>query len=187
MPGVSTIYCLDAALQRDSLQDLFGAANTYIPNGFVITIENSGDVIDEATGEIRATWAGGSPLVIPMGGAGGYAGPSGAQVTWNTQAIVQGRRLRGRTNFVPLVASAYDATGTLVEGFINQMAPAVAFMYTTNPDNFRIYSRPRAATPSWTDVQGRVHPAVPARIGQAFGVVGATIRDKAVVLRSRRD
>jgi hypothetical protein len=98
-----------------------------------------------------------------------YSAPSGARIEWRTDAVVAGRRLRGRTFIVPLLAGAYDVQGTL--------STATLTALNTAATNFRDTSVFTACQPA---VWSRTH-------GILADITSSLTPDEAAVLRSRRD
>lgn len=101
--------------------------------------------------------------------AGNHSRASGGRVDWNTESVVAGRRLRGRTYIVPLASLGYDSSGSLATTCITTL--------TTAGNNFK------DAT-----VFSNCQPVVWSRShGIAADIVGASVDDRASILRSRRD
>src|SRR6187455_3059900 len=106
-PGVSTFYFNE--IHSGFVSDVatyFNAWSTWIPTGITVTISNTGDLLDVATGQISGTWTDGGTAVATMGGAGVYAQGVGARVKWSTAGIRNGRRVRGSTFMVPTIGAA---------------------------------------------------------------------------------
>lgn len=145
--------------------------NDFLPSDVTIDIQPDIAVIDEATGALTgyALADVGTPIEGQVPGA--YSAPSGGLISWRTNTIAKGRRLRGRTFIVPLVNTAYDAQGSLSStaiGSLNDAAEALAGDAFSS--TFGIWSRP---------VDGA---------GGTFGEVTSwSVPDMAAVLRSRRD
>ena len=116
------------------------------------------------------------PPATDCTGVGVYAAPVGARMQWNTQGIVNGRRVRGRTFLVPLVASAFEANGTLSTAPITAGGNAGAGLIADS-----------AAAGAALSVWSQPFAGVPARAGSVHPVTGFSVPDQATVLRSRRD
>jgi hypothetical protein len=92
--------------------------------------------------------------------------------TWNTGAIVNGRRVRGRTFLGPLDNSCLQNDGTLSSSSITHA---------------------NALGAAWTDAGLTTtlscvwHRPVGGTGGSNHEIISATVRDKFAVLRSRRD
>lgn len=181
-PGVNTFYFLDTSTALASLNTLYQGLQGVFPSVVTIQIENTGDIIESTTGELLGSWSGNA--VAPFGGtgAGSYSAPSGAMIGWETGAVRDGRRLRGRTFLVPAVGSQYDQYGTLNDTMVTSVqASATAFIFEQS-SSFVIWHRPFAGAPAVG-----TKPARPATLGGHALVIAARVPDKAVVLRSRRD
>lgn len=175
-PGVSTFYCLDPVgfvpLLRAYLQNSAGR----IPANVDIQVQNSGDVIDSVSGVLGATWTVAPVLPIYGAGTGVWASPVGSVVNWLTGSVVDGRRLRGKTFMVPLVASVFDLTGSLNATVLATMRTEAADFVVAAANNFVVWHRPRPAT-----------ALKPYRSGGHAIVTSSVVPDKACILRSRRD
>lgn len=137
------------------------ATVTITPDGFV-------DLIDIPTGAL--TDSQGITPAVPITSTSSivYAAPSGMCVTWTTAGVLGGKRVRGRTFFVPLVTTKYDTQGTLLDSFRTTSLAAAA-----------IY---RVGT--WQP--GIYHRAVHGAGGSWFPITGHGIKDRVSFLSSRR-
>lgn len=187
-PGLSTFYFTDAAPQQGALRAFLAAVAGSLPNDVTLTLQPGGDVIEDSTGVITGVWAGTLQTPItPTGSAVGYAAPVGMLHRWETLKIVGGRRLRGRTYLVPARGDAYQSDGSLLDTVLaGQLGASSAFIASVTP-NLLVWQRPRAARTAYVDGRGIPHKAVSGRLGTSAVVVTASMPDKVVVLRSRRD
>lgn len=184
---MSTFYFVDAAAAQAPLRALLDLLKAEVPSPIQWTIEPNGDVLEDTTGTLTASWVGTAQAPVACTGSGNYAAPAGFMVKWNTSTVSSGNRIAGRTFFVPCSDRIEGSDGLLnTTESIPRAADCQAFV-TAQAGNMLVWGRPRAATPSWTDVRGRVHAAKAARAGVSAVVIGATIPDKPVVLTSRRD
>lgn len=169
-PGVTTMYFLDTVTAVASVHDFWNSVATYLPNDVHILVENAGDVIDDETGDLVGAWS--ADAVTPAVGVDDnpYPAPSGACITWLTETILDGRRLRGRTFIVPLAGSKYQNDGTLAEGTITALNTIAADLIAAQSASFVIYHR-KSGT----------------HAGGNGLVTSAVVHDMAAVLRSRRD
>lgn len=144
----------------------------HMPSTVSITMRTEVEEIDVATGVLQSIYDTPAKTVIQGNGVGSYSGASGACITWATDGIKAGRRIQGRTFVVPLEGSSYEGDGTLSATTIADYNSAVGLFLdaveAANP--FVIYSRPGLTGP-----------------GQTARAVSGRIRDKAAVLRGRRD
>lgn len=186
-PGVSTFFFTDAAAHQAGLHTFFANISTLLPNDVTITIEANGDTIESTTGALTGGWTGVAPAVVNGSGGTTYAAPAGALVKWETGVILFGHRVRGRTFIVPVPSPYMQSDGSLTAGFLGGFNAAAVALPGAVLGNMLVWTRPRVATPAWTDVRGRVHPAKAGRAGSSSVVTTASTPDKFVVLRSRRD
>lgn len=155
---------------KTAFQNISGA----IAPGTVITIPNSGDTIDDVTGDLVGVWT--------ATGGGNFTGTSdgriaagvGACIGWTTGGIVVGtkgpRKLRGRTFLVPLGSSSYGPDGTLGDGTLTACQAVGAGLMAAGP--LAVWHRP--------------NPTI-SQPGNSYGVISAKVRDKVAFLSSRRD
>lgn len=182
-PGVATFYGTDLATLRDGLTNFWGGLGPVgiFPSGFTATIETSGDIINSGTGAIEGTWT--APTIAPSGSGGSaqYAGPAGATVTWVTNTVADGSRIRGRTFLVPGAASAFQDDGTLIPSIVAGIKTvADAFVAATAP-TFVVWHRPRLARAATGTL-----PAQTAHPGSLAPITGSRVPDRVQILRSRR-
>ena len=186
-PGLSTFYVTDGPTAVGPISSFFTSIRNYLPVDVHIDVPASGDVLDPITGLISGVWGGGTPTPSVGNDNAGYNAAGGAMVKWSTAGIVRGHRVRGRTFLVPLGGDLYQADGTLDNGVLAGILQFAGSLVTALSPNMFVWSRPKKATPQWTDVRGRVHPAKLASVGEVFPIIAASVPDKSVVLRSRRD
>lgn len=169
-PGVSTLHFTDVAVGFvPDVWDMLQILKAYIPDTVVITLPNSGETIDVATGQANGTWTDGTASSTTCTGSPNYAAGVGARIAWQTAGFNNGRRVRGSTYLVPLSAAQYDQ-GTIGTTPLAAMNAAVAAFITAVDGEMVVYTRPT--------------PTVP--IGATAAVVGGVIPDKVSWLRSRR-
>lgn len=179
-PGISTFYSIDAPLDLTRLHGFFQNITGLLPSVVTISIPNSGDIIDEVTGNLLGGWSGGSAATSTGTATNVYAGPAGAAVTWQTGAVVDAHRVRGRTYLVPLDAGAFDSNGTLTSTAVATLQGAAGSLLTGT--FFVVWHRPRAARAATGTL-----PALSAHPGSDVNITAATVADKVAILRSRRD
>lgn len=171
-PGVSTFYLDPAPSQAsiDSIRSFFNAFQSILPAGLTINVPNSGDEIEETTGALSGVWSVPTvPLATTGTGAGAYAGNAGAVVHWLTEGIAGKRRIRGRTFLVPLIASAFDATGAISTSTLSTISNAATSLVAANPGLLNVWVRP-----------------IPGRTGLQHSISQVRVPRLAVSLRSRR-
>jgi hypothetical protein len=186
-PGVSTFYCLDAATGLVAVRTFFDAVKAFVASGISWSFFGAGDTLVAETGILSGEWqATGQTTVTSTGSALSSADPVGAMITWKTGAVLFGHRIVGRTFLVPSPHTVFSS-GTLDGPVQATLTAAAETMIDAVPGNFVVWSRPKLATPSWTDVRGVQHPARAGHDGAVAPISSAFAPDKAVVLRSRRD
>lgn len=170
LPGgdaVSTFY-FQAMVDTDlsQLEAFFLAVRGFFPSSCSIHVPDEGQVIDVTTGQPVGSWsfpeAGGD-----MNGNSGapFAAVSGAIVHWTTGVFLGGRKIQGSTYLVPLTSDSFDTNGTIAPTVLDAIRSAASAL-AADPSTLSVYSRKNQA---------------------AVLVSGASVPDKAVVLRSRRD
>lgn len=157
-----------------AVQAAFSAAAARIQGGVQLSFPNTGDTIDDRTGDLTGVWSTAAGGQVTGAGDPNSPGGVGACISWTTGGIVMGkkgpRKLRGRTFIVPLHAGCYQPDGTLdtvVLGNLQTLADAIR---TSGP--LAVWHRPTA--PGATD-------------GNSYGVLSARVRDHVAFLSSRRD
>jgi len=148
----------------------FAAAAANFPLSLAITVPNSGDSIDDATGELTGVWTASGGGTVTGTGTDVCAAGVGACIGWQTGGIINGRKLRGRTFLVPLHNATYDQSGTLSNATLASLGTLANSLQAAGP--LAVWHRPTSAT---------------ATDGNSYGVVSNRVRDKVAYLSSRRD
>lgn len=121
-PGI-TRFCMSGeggsnGAASTALQNFFQAVMPAVPSTYRVACDAAPDFLEATTGELVAT---GVPSTAAWtrqgGGTTNYAQGVGARVVWDTPEINHGRRVRGSTFIVPIIAANYDVDGTLLTGF----------------------------------------------------------------------
>lgn len=182
-PGYSNFFFssgfLDGGLLGDEAQMLaervasaFNRITILLPTSVSISIEPEVPIVASDSGEIQSFNTIEPPeAVTGQGTSGDFAGPAGAVITWRTDDLRAGRRIRGRTFLVPLRTFAYESDGTLTSDALGYLRNFADDMLGGALDgNLGVWSRP---------------------VGGSGGVfataTGYTIPDMVAILRSRRD
>ena len=153
-----------------AIHDTYLLLGAILPAGLVITVPNTGEVIEDTTGALVDVWT------STGGGTNAGSAPSscaagvGAVAGWTTGGIVNGRRLRGRTFAAPLTVNAYDTDGTITPSSLTVLQNWANALMASGP--LAVWHRP--TTPGGSD-------------GNSYGVVSGRVRDKVAYLSSRRD
>jgi hypothetical protein len=175
-PGYSNYFFDATATDMAALKSFLSACNSYYPNTVSLAIPTSGDQIDSSTGQITGVWTGtNGGTVNGLGGTAAYSGASGFLVNWKTSTIVAGRRVQGRTYFVPASVNVYQTDGTIIESARTTVLNAANAMIASYGTQLKIFARPFAGA-----------GVKPARPGASATVVGCFVPDIAAVMRSRR-
>ena len=157
---------------------LNGIAGSWL-NTWTATVSTTVQINDMATGLLTGeavVGAPGAPLTGILAPTA-YAGGSGAFIGWKTALIFAGRRVQGRTFFVPLVG-IFENDGTLTTAAINMLQGSGNNMITNSQNTFSIWHKTFSKP---TD------GSKPVQIGGAIApVTQAHIKDSATQLRSRR-
>ena len=171
LPGLSVFYSTptDVVTTVVALKAFFTSAASMFPTALTWQFPSDGDEIDDSDGELQAGWNGGAGgTVTGSGGAGTYAAGCGFRVTWGTNTIVDGRRLKGSTFMVPILSTAYDTSGTIQNASVATMLTAANTLVTNG------------TTVIWH------RPDKGAANGSSATVLSAAVPDKVATLRSRR-
>lgn len=169
-PGYNVFYRGPTNNTTSNLRTFYDAVKALLAVNVDILVSSTGDTVDDNTGVLNGSWSSAVNAVVASTGAGLYASPAGACVKWNTDAIIAGRRLRGKTFLVPLTGAAYEADGSLSSGAFSTIQTAASALVTAEAANLGVWHRPVSG------VGGAWHP-----------VVSATLVDRVAILRSRRD
>lgn len=185
--GLSTFYFGSSTTDMAALKAFFTTLMFKVPNSISATIPIVGDQINDTDGKIIGSWGPGTNGGVAGGGGGStaYSGVSGFCVDWKSSAIVAGRRVQGRTFFVPASTSVYQTDGTIIDSERTAITTAATTLITAYAGELKVFARPFAGKAAEAGPPPK--PAKPARVGQACQVIAAIVPDKAVVLRSRRD
>ena len=171
--GVSTFYSAnsDPSALSTAIRTFFSVALAYLPLGTVISPPSGGDTFESTTGILNGAWSMTPGAALTSSAGGQYAKGVGMRVKWNTTGITRGRRVRGTTFLVPLVAGLYDSNGTIADTTITALQTAADTLIAADGGSMRVYSRPSGA--GATD-------------GALHAVTSAQVVDQVSWLRSRR-
>ena len=142
-PGVSTLYFADGGTGVvTAVNSFFAALKPWLSNLVTVSCANSGDVIDDATGEIRSSWTQAGGAASTGTSAQTFAQGVGGRVVWNTGARRHGRLTRGTTYLAPITVQAYGTTGTLSASFVSDALAAATALIGASGNELRVWSRP---------------------------------------------
>jgi hypothetical protein len=178
-PGVSTLFAFPDTTEQifaDAVRAFFSdalqvaTAHDCLPTGCSIQGDSIVDNIEVTDGTLASAVPVTAPTVVSGNATGSYSAPSGAVITWLTGLVHQGRRVRGRTFFVPVANQQLDTNGTLGSAFLTNLRTA-ATAYIASAANPCVWARPDPGTTN----------------GAAFTIAAGAVQDKVAVLTSRRD
>lgn len=169
-PGLSTFY-FDSAGEGwvADLVTFFTAVRAFVPTGAAMTVPSSGDLIDDASGELVGAWSEPGGALVAGNGNGTWPQGVGARVVWATDGIRNGRRVKGSTFIVPIVSSSFEGASGLTAGAQSGLGNAANALVTAQAGTMRIWSRP-----------------LPGQAGTSSVVIDGDVPDKVSWLRTRR-
>jgi hypothetical protein len=146
----------------------------YIPGPVSMQALSEIEVIDIPTGNLESV-INGTSVAAQFGTASGaatWAAAVGGVISWNTNGVRNGRRVRGRTFVVPLAGVGFDVDGTLGSGCMTALNSAATGLRTAGTlTELVVYNRPNPIT------------STP---GDGHVVKSHRVPDMGAVLRSRR-
>lgn len=167
---MSTFYGGDTAGFLPALRTFYAAIASGFPPTVTFGFPNSGDRIDDSTGTITSSWSISAVSNVVGSGTGTYAPAAGIGIRWNTDSIVAGRHLKGRTFFVPTMSSTFTSSGGIASASLTAFQSAADALLVTLAGAMFVWHRPG-----------------PSGAGTSGAVTTATVIPKQLVLRSRRD
>ncbi len=155
---------------------LFDGVKAGLQSTWSVTVQPTIDEFDMATGALIGSSVMTTPptAVVGTGANVNYAGGSGYCLTWNTSLIVNRRRVRGRTFFVPAV-NIFDTDGTIQAASLTLIRTAAdAFVLPTGTRPYVWHRQFNAGNP-------------PVQVSGALSAIDSyTLKDQASQLRTRR-
>lgn len=171
--GTPTVAEVDAATAK--VKTFAEAIKNMIPANTSLQVESDVEEISVPNGQMLAIVSGTAvaPTTSTTSTATTYSAASGAVITWRTNGVRNGRRVRGRTFLVPLQSGIYQNDGTIDNGFVTGIGNAAAALRTpVGGLRLVVYARPTIGAPESGDV---------------FDVVANSVPDRVAILKSRRD
>ena len=166
--GVSTaVQASDAA--RAFLNSCYTLGGK-LPTGITINFRAAVDVIDANNGELQNTIPVTQPASVVGSDNSAHAAVAGACVTWRTDSLVDGKRVRGRTFLVPMGGLGLQSDGTIDNTTVGSINTAAGVLISAAPE-FVVWHRPASKA---------------AGGGSAAPVVAGVCVDKTAYLTSRR-
>jgi len=182
-PGVSTFYfnALPGPTEAGAIKTFFTTCATSLPNTLTLGFESTSDELSDADGELLGT--GNVGTITPLNGssASGYPAPAGLAVSWLTNSVAGGHRVRGRTFLVP-ICNQYEANGTLISTYLATVTGAAATLVIAIGGKFVVWHRPK-----FGPKPDKTTPRPLLATGSSHLVTASSVPDKVAVLRSRRD
>jgi hypothetical protein len=170
-PGVNTLFFADPTDPGTAFSTFFNSIKALLPTSVTVSFDAAGDKLDEVSGAITGGWTGASGTAITGSVSALYPGPAGAVVILRTNTVINRRRLMGKMFLVPLCNDAYQADGTIATSALGTLQTAADTLLASGVGaNWKVWHRPVGGTG-----------------GSIAAVSAATVTDKVVVLRSRRD
>lgn len=170
-PGLTTFYSSAGVSPADlpgAVLTFFNSVKGIVPIGVTWTVPSSGDVLNDATGELEGVWAESGGGAVSSTGGTAFAAGVGLRIKWVTGGIVAGRRVKGSTFLVPVHSTGLQSDGTWRPDEIDTMGAAAVALLAADP-TLGIWSRP-----------------TPSRSGSFHPIVGVVTPDAVSWLRSRR-
>lgn len=141
-PGVVTFYAKTTTGFPSAVNALWTSQAANFPSSVTFTTPNGGDTLDESNGQIIGAWTDGTaPSPVTGSGTGTFSAGVGYHVDWMTNSVVNGRRVRGRTFFVPAVASTFDSSGNVKSASVASVQSACNTLLTNVP-TLCVYHKP---------------------------------------------
>lgn len=156
-----------AATAATNMRTFFLAVRQWIPGNVSISWDGLAQILG-TNGALEGEVGYAAPASVAGESVQAYNAAGGAVVTWPTGLIVNGRRLKGRTFLVPLTNTAFATDGTLADD-ARAGIQAAALALAASVPALVIFGG--TASTGW-------HTST---------VSGASVPDRAAVLRSRRD
>ena len=182
-PGVTNFYARDFSeggvdqamadgfiTRLDAYLDAWAG---FLPVNVSLLVDPTVEVIEAETGDLQGYYTVTADSSRSGSSTDNWSAASGAVVSWYTDLVRNGRRLRGRSFFVPLYGAAYDSTGTLNNTMLTTLrAASTTFITAAGTGRMGVWGRPTSPT---------------ANDGTWSFVTSARINDKVAILSSRRD
>jgi len=164
----------------NAVRAFWAALASNLPDEVRIQVSPVVDTYNRDDGELfSSNTAGTVPGVVAGTSTSGYAGGAGVKVTWNTNQIRNGRRVRGATFVVPISGAIWTANGnigTVAATTFNNAAAQLISSLASGGTPLAVWSRPHPATET-----------KPERLGFATEVTSGNVGMKSAILRGRRD
>lgn len=142
-PGLSTFYFSNASSSHSAdVKTFFDAIKGMFPTGVTITVPDSGDTIDDATGDLVGTWSATGGGSVTGTSTLAFVRGAGFRVRWLTGGIHKGRRVVGTTFLAPIQSDSFTNDGLPGTTTVAAVLTAATALVTSSAGNMLIWSRP---------------------------------------------
>jgi hypothetical protein len=164
----------------NAVRKFWNSCAAQLPDEIRIQVDPVVDTYVQEDAELfSSNTAASTPGVVAGTSAAGYGGGMGVKITWNTNQVRFGRRVKGSTFIVPCAGGVWTAAGTIgtvAAQTFNTAAADLITDLTAGGTSLAVWSRPREATET-----------LEARAGFATQVASGNVGMKSAILRGRRD
>lgn len=147
-----------------ALRAAFNAISAYIPNEVMVQFPAEYTVLDNLTGQAIDFRSIVPPAPVVGSSSGTWAAGSGARLVWATDSVGNGRRVRGTTYLVPLVATTFDTNGVVAPAAQTAIAGAFStFLAAASSGSITmgVFHRPTLSPPGGGYMARAVSVSVP--------------------------
>lgn len=144
-PGVSTFYFDEAGSGFVAgVTSFLTSVQSRVPVGVTWAIDNTGELIDIATGDISGTWTDGTAGSVSGTGTAAYIHGVGARIVWGTAGRTNNRPVHGTTFLCPLTVTQFTTSGDMDPAAATSIQTAALALAAVAGGGLRIFTRPRA-------------------------------------------
>ena len=166
---MTTFFTPDTGADPAAVLAFFDALKAYLPSGVQVTVPNSGDLINDASGDLVGAWAEAGGGSVTGTSASVFILGTGVRIIWETAGFRNNRHVRGSTFIVPVVSTVFDASGRMTPASQAAFALAGTNLISASDMGLLIWSRPK-----------------PGVNGFSQAVTSARVSEQPSWLRSRR-
>ena len=171
-PSVSTFYFTSSGTGFSaSLQAFFQAIKASLPDDVVVTVPNTGDIINDDDGTLAGIWTDSGGSTTTGTSTSRFAQGAGMRVNWLTGGTRGGRRVTGTTFLVPMSSDGFDTTGAVSTAQVALVQTAASALVTAESPDFVVWGKPHSKA---------------AADGESNVIISALARSAPTGLRSRR-
>lgn len=168
-PSVATHYFKSGTADPAVIFQFWTNVKGLIATGGTVTVPNTGDVINDASGQVTGTWSGSGGGTIATTAAAAYALGVGGRIVWETAGLTNGRHVRGATFVVPMSSGQFDSSGRVSSAAQGVLLTSATTLVAGATGNLVVFTRPRVGV-----------------TGKSSEVIGARVSEQPTWLRSRR-